>query len=85
MTLTRVDGCSADAQPVTTHVQVPVALALAATGPEVRVRDIQLHEGRGDVDERSDVSYLARDAAGTVTVGDLTRPTGEASVSQARR
>jgi hypothetical protein len=85
MTLTRVDGCSADPQPVTTHVQVPVALALTATGPEVRVRDIRFHEARGDVDQRSDVSYRARDAAGTVTVGDLTRPTGEASISQARR
>jgi hypothetical protein len=84
LTLTRVDGCSADPQPVSTRVQVPVALALTATGPEVRVRDVQFHERRGDADERSDVSYLARDAAGTVTVGELTRPTGEASISRAR-
>jgi hypothetical protein len=85
MTRTRTDGCSPDPQPVTTRVQVPVALELTATGPLVRVRDVQFHEARGDADERSDVSYRARDAAGTVTVGELTRPTGQASVSQARR
>jgi hypothetical protein len=85
MTRTRTDGCTADPQPVTTRVQVPVALDLTATGPQVRVRDVRFHEARGDADQRSDVSYLARDAAGTVTVGDLTRPTGQASISQARR
>jgi hypothetical protein len=85
MTRTTIDGCDPDGEAVTTRVQVPVALTLTATGPEVRVRDIQFHEARGDADERSDVSYLARDAAGTVTVGGLSRPTGQASISQARR
>ncbi len=84
MTRTTIDGCVGDGEAVTTRVQVPVALTLTATGPEVRVRDIRFHEARGDADQRSDVSYLARDAAGTVTVGELSRPTGLASISRAR-
>jgi hypothetical protein len=84
-TRTRVDGCEPQPDPVITRERVPVALSLTATGPAVRVRDTRFHQTRGDNDPRTHTSYLARDATGTITVGDLTRPTGLASISQARR
>lgn len=85
MTRVRVDGCHPDAEPVVDTVPVPVSVSLTATGPAVRVRDVRFLRTRGPTDQRTTVDYLARDAAGTLTVGDVTRPTGEASLSRARR
>lgn len=85
LTRTTVDGCAPDAPPAVAVVPVPVSLDLTATGPPVRVRDVRFFETRGPGDRRTDTSYLARDAAGTLTVGDVSVPTGLASVSRARR
>lgn len=79
-----VDGCTgAETSDVVT---LPVALALVATGPAVRVRDVRFQVTPGEGREATRSVYTARDAAGpgsTVRIGDVTGVPDLASISRA--
>lgn len=85
--LTRIveDGCDADGEPVESTVAVPVTLSLTAEGPAVRVKDTFFQVTPGEGADRTRVTYVARDAAGTVSVGDVSGAADLASISQAGR
>ncbi|MFD1504844.1 hypothetical protein FE374_11450 [Georgenia yuyongxinii] len=78
---TRVDACTGEE--TSAVVPTPVALALDGTGPAVRVEDtrFQVVPRQGRTFTRN--AYTARDAAGQLTVGDMTGDAQLASISQA--
>lgn len=85
MTRIVVDGCAPEAEPSQSVVTVPASLSLTATGPTVRVRDTFFQVTPGEGNERTLATYLARDAEGTVSVGDVSGAPDLAAISRAGR
>lgn len=85
MTRIVVDGCDPDAPAREDLVDVPVTLDLTADGPAVRVRNVRWHGPRAGGVDRTNEWYVARQATGTVAVGDAAGTTGIASIARAGR
>lgn len=74
------DGCTGEV--TETDADVPVALALTASGPAVRSVDDRFQVTPGAGVERDRITYSARWAAGQVTVGDLSGAPDLAAISR---
>jgi hypothetical protein len=79
------DGCRPGTEPVDDVVTVPVTLDLHATGPEVRVSNLRWHLIPGEGMSREFDWYRARQAAGTIAVGDIAGTAELGSIARAGR